>query len=256
MLPVTPLFCVPIARTNIIMSTPDPRDLKTTLGHPGPFTALHRFAACSILALGFTGVAFAQATTATPPPAATTTTTAAVTPGASDAPVQLGAFVVNGYSASLAASLQDKRQSEDNVEVITAEDVGKFPDNNLAESLSHLPGISVDRLFGEGERVSIEGTDPNLNRVLLNGEPVSSADWYVLDNQSRQFNYLLLSPDVVGQAEVFKSWEPAFLKVALVPPSTSPPAIRSPFSLCSLRVQSPTATTTARARTREVRVRC
>jgi len=78
--------------------------------------------------------------------------------------------------------------------------------------LSHLPGVSVDFLFGEGERVSIEGTDPNLNRVLLNGEPVSSADWYVLDNQSRQFNYLLLSPDVIGQAEVFKTWEPRLLE--------------------------------------------
>jgi iron complex outermembrane receptor protein len=120
--------------------------------------------------------------------------------------------VVNGYANSLAESLQAKRQSEDNVEVITAEDVGKFPDTNLAESLSHLPGVSVDFLFGEGERVSIEGTDPNLNRVLLNGEPVSSADWYVLDNQSRQFSYLLLSPDVIGQAEVFKTWEPRLLE--------------------------------------------
>jgi len=196
------------------MSTPDPRDLQTTLGHPGPFTALHRFAACSILALGITGVAFAQATSPSTPAASTTTTTAVATPtpAATDEPVQLGAFVVNGYSSSLASSLQAKRESADNIEVITAEDVGKFPDNNLAESLSHLPGISVDRLFGEGERVSIEGTDPNLNRVLLNGEPVSSADWYVLDNQSRQFNYLLLSPDVVGQAEVFKSWEPSLLE--------------------------------------------
>ncbi|MGA2693399.1 MAG: TonB-dependent receptor, partial [Opitutaceae bacterium] len=103
----------------------------------------------------------------------------------------------------------------DNVEVISAEDVGKFPDTNLAESLSHLPGVSVDYLFGEGERVSIEGTDPNLNRVLLNGEPVSTADWYVLDNQSRQFNYLLLSPDLVSQAEVYKTWEPKLLEGSL-----------------------------------------
>ena len=121
-------------------------------------------------------------------------------------------FVVNEYTNSLQTALQAKRQSEENVDVITAEDVGKFPDTNLAESLSHLPGITVDYLFGEGERVSIKGTDPNLNRVLLNGEPVSSADWYVLDNQSRQFNYLLLSPDVIGQAEVFETWEPRLLE--------------------------------------------
>jgi iron complex outermembrane receptor protein len=110
--------------------------------------------------------------------------------------------------------------------------VGKFPDNNLAESLSHLPGISVDRLFGEGERVSIEGTDPNLNRVLLNGEPVSSADWYVLDNQSRQFNYLLLSPDVVGQAEVFKSWEPSLLEGSIG--ATVNVTTRNPLTLAPL----------------------
>jgi iron complex outermembrane receptor protein len=194
------------------MSTPEPRDLKTSTGQTGPITALHRFAACSILALGITSLAYPQAASTATTTASTTTAAAATTPGATEEPVQLGAFVVNGYSASLASSLQAKRESQDNVEVITAEDVGKFPDSNLAESLSHLPGISVDRLFGEGERVSIEGTDPNLNRVLLNGEPVSSADWYVLDNQSRQFNYLLLSPDVVGQAEVFKSWEPSLLE--------------------------------------------
>ncbi len=186
------------------MSTPDPRDHKTTSGHTCPPTALHRFAACSILALGIAGSCFAQTA-----PAASTTT------ASTDEPVQLGAFVVKGYTESLAQSLQTKRASNSNVEVITAEDVGKFPDNNLAESLSHLPGVTVDRLFGEGERVSINGTDPNLNRVLLNGEPISSADWYILDNQSRQFNYLLLTPDVVGQAEVFKTWEPRLLEGSL-----------------------------------------
>ncbi len=186
----------------------------TATGQPGHFTALHRCAAASILALAIAGSALAQAAA----PAATTTTTTTTTTAAStstgpgDQPVAMGEFVVNGYASSLETSLQTKRSSEDNVEVISAEDVGKFPDNNLAESLSHLPGISVDRLFGEGERVSIEGTDPNLNRVLLNGEPVSSADWYVLDNQSRQFNYLLLSPDVVNQAEVYRTWEPSLLE--------------------------------------------
>jgi iron complex outermembrane receptor protein len=183
----------------------------------GHLTPLQRYAACSILALAIAGTAFPQA--AAPASTTTTTTTTSSTVAPSPAPadetVSMGAFVVNGYASSLQESLQTKRQSEDNVEVISAEDVGNFPDTNLAESLSHLPGVSVDYLFGEGERVSIEGTDPNLNRVLLNGEPVSSADWYVLDNQSRQFNYLLLSPDVINQAEVFKTWEPKLLEGSL-----------------------------------------
>jgi iron complex outermembrane receptor protein len=148
----------------------------------------------------------AYAQTASSPSPATTPT-----PG-DQSTIQLGTYTVSGYSQSLQTSLNAKRASNDNVDVISAEDIGKFPDGNLAESLSHIPGVTVDYLFGEGERVSILGTDPNLNRVLLNGEPVSSADWYILDNQSRQFNYLLLSPDVINQAEVFRTWEPKLLE--------------------------------------------
>ena len=215
------------------MSNPLPRDPVTDNGHSGLFTTLRKYSARSFLALGIMGSAYAQTAATTSTPAATTTTAAATTaPGAADETVTLGAFVVNGYATSLQASMLAKRESADNVEVITAEDVGKFPDNNLAESLSHLPGVSVDRLFGEGERVSIEGTDPNLNRVLLNGEPVSSADWYVLDNQSRQFNYLLLSPDLVGQAEVFKSWEPKLLEGSIG--ATVNVTTRNPLDLAPL----------------------
>ena len=198
------------------MRTPDPRDPVTSTGHSGLLTSLHRYTACSLLALGITCSAYSQAAAPADTTTTTTTTTSSTTAsGPTDQPVAMGAFVVNGYATSLATSLQAKRQSEDNVEVISAEDVGKFPDTNLAESLSHLPGVSVDFLFGEGERVSIEGTDPNLNRVLLNGQPVSTADWYVLDNQSRQFNYLLLSPDLISQASVYKTWEPKLLEGSL-----------------------------------------
>ncbi|HZZ57100.1 MAG TPA: TonB-dependent receptor [Opitutaceae bacterium] len=160
-----------------------------------------------VLAFGLAGTLAAQ--TAPPPPASPAGDNTAP---ATDQPVQLDQFVVNGYSQSLAESLQAKRESDEDVQVITAQDASSFPDQNLAESLSHLPGITIDRLFGEGERVSILGTDPNLNRVLYNGEPVSSADWYVLDNASRQFNYLLISPDVISQAAVYESWEPSLLE--------------------------------------------
>lgn len=168
---------------------------------PGFSSVIPRVILSAAIALAAAGSLRAQSGTASAAPA-----------DSSEQPVTMGEFVVKGYAQSLEASLAAKRQSEDNVEVISAQDVGRFPDLNLAESLSHLPGVSVDFLFGEGERVSIEGTDPNLNRVLLNGEPVSSADWYVLDNQSRQFNYLLLSPDAVGQASVYKTWEPKLLE--------------------------------------------
>ncbi|MDB6115207.1 MAG: TonB-dependent receptor [Lacunisphaera sp.] len=129
-----------------------------------------------------------------------------------DKAVALDTFVVKGFRASLAQALDEKRKANAIVDVITAEDVGKYPDTNLAESLSHLPGITIDRLFGEGERVSILGTDPNLNRTLLNGQPIATADWYILDTPSRQFNYVLLAPEVIGKAEVYRSWEPRLLE--------------------------------------------
>lgn len=124
-----------------------------------------------------------------------------------DQPVVLEEVVVSGYRRSLELSLDTKRNAAAMVDVITAEDVGKFPDTNVAESLSHVPGVTVDRLFGQGERVSILGTDPNLNRTLLNGQTVASGDWFILDAPSRQFNYTLLAPEVIGQAEVYKTPE-------------------------------------------------
>lgn len=119
----------------------------------------------------------------------------------------LSAVTVTGYRASLQKSLDIKRNSDSIVDAITAEDVGKFPDNNVAESLSHLPGITVDRTFGEGERVSILGTDPALNRLLLNGQTLASTNWAGdPDNpDSRSFDYTMLSPEIIGTAEVYKT---------------------------------------------------
>ncbi len=158
------------------------------------------------LAAAFAAVpAFAQSADSAKKDAASTTN--AENDSTSGKTIKMDTYVVTGYQRSLALSLDTKRNSNAMVDVITAEDVGKFPDTNVAESLSHVPGVTVDRLFGQGERVSILGTDPNLNRTLLNGETVASGDWYILDAPSRQFNYTLLAPEVIGQAEVYKSSE-------------------------------------------------
>jgi len=120
---------------------------------------------------------------------------------------ELDAVRVTGYRASLERSQQVKRSANAIVDAISAEDIGKFPDINAAESLSHLPGISVDRQFGEGEKVSINGTDPALNRVLLNGQTIASGDWggNPTDFSGRVFNYTMLSPEIIGLMEVYKS---------------------------------------------------
>jgi iron complex outermembrane receptor protein len=123
--------------------------------------------------------------------------------------VQVDTVTVTGYRASLEKSQSVKRSANSIVDAISAEDIGKFPDTNAAESLSHLPGISVDRQFGEGEKVSINGTDPALNRVLLNGQTIASGDWggNPTDTSGRTFNYTLLSPEIIGLMEVYKTPE-------------------------------------------------
>jgi iron complex outermembrane receptor protein len=116
-------------------------------------------------------------------------------------------IVVTGIRESQAASIETKRQSDVISDVITAEDIGKFPDKNVAESLQRIPGVVINREFGEGERVSVRGTAPNLTKTLLNGHSVATADWFILDQlaATRSFNYLILPADVVGRLEVYKS---------------------------------------------------
>lgn len=128
---------------------------------------------------------------------------------AQTAPTELDTVTVTGYRASLEKNQAVKRSANSIVDAISAEDIGKFPDTNAAESLAHVPGISVDRQFGEGEKVSINGTDPALNRVLLNGQTIASGDWggNPSDTSGRTFNYTLLSPEIIGLMEVYKTPE-------------------------------------------------
>jgi len=121
--------------------------------------------------------------------------------------------VVTGIRKALQSSLKQKRTADRVEEVITAEDVGKFPDKNVADSLSRATGVNVVTGsanaggFGENERISIRGTDPNLNLTLMDGHSMATGDWFVLDqsNANRSFNYSMLPSEVVGTIEVIKS---------------------------------------------------
>jgi iron complex outermembrane receptor protein len=126
---------------------------------------------------------------------------------AADAPATVGELVVTGIRASQEASIQTKRNAEAVVDSITAEDVGKFPDKNVAEALQRVPGVVVNREFGEGERVSVRGTPRNLTRTLLDGHGLATADWFILDQLSatRSFNYLMLPSEIIGKVNVYKS---------------------------------------------------
>ncbi|MEA1082777.1 TonB-dependent receptor [Sphingomonas sp. M6A6_1c] len=165
----------------------------------------HAILATTALTLS-AAAAQAQTTPTTTPPGSSEQ----AQPAAADGDKAGDEIVVTGYRGSLREAINVKRNANAVVDVITSEDVGKFPDRNVAESLSHIPGVSIDRRFGEGEKVAILGTDPALNRMLLDGHALASADWGGNDNDpsSRTFNYSLLAPELVDRLEVYKSPEP------------------------------------------------
>jgi TonB-dependent receptor len=118
-------------------------------------------------------------------------------------------LVVTGIRRSLETSLNLKRQSHGVVDGIVAEDIGKFPDTNLAESMQRIAGVSIARsASGEGSQVAIRGVDGRYNTVLLNGRQMPTS---VIGNEnagansSRAFDFANLATDAVSALEVFKT---------------------------------------------------
>ncbi|PKI14133.1 TonB-dependent receptor [Colwellia sp. 12G3] len=112
---------------------------------------------------------------------------------------------VTGIRGSLKASINGKRFSNATVDIVSSEDVGKFPDGDVGESLARIPGVSVSRQFGQGSSVSIRGASAQLTRTLLNGHSVASTGWYDQQAIDRSFNYSMLPSEMVGGLEVYKS---------------------------------------------------
>ena len=117
------------------------------------------------------------------------------------------AIIVTGIRGSVRASIDAKRESDVVADFLSAEDIGQFPDRNVAEALQRVPGIVINRELGEGERVSLRGTAPNLTRTLVNGHAIATADWFVLEQlaATRSFNYLTLPADIVARLDVYKT---------------------------------------------------
>ncbi|MBW4330397.1 TonB-dependent receptor [Stakelama sp. CBK3Z-3] len=116
-------------------------------------------------------------------------------------------IVVTGIRASLRNSMNIKRESQGVVDAISAEDIGKFPDTNLAESLQRITGVSIDRNNGEGSLVTVRGFGPEFNLVLLNGRqmPTSSIGDGFGAPSSRSFDFANLASEGVKALEVYKS---------------------------------------------------
>lgn len=107
--------------------------------------------------------------------------------------------VVTGIRGSLQRSMDVKRDAEGVVDAISAEDIGKFPDTNLAESLQRITGVSIDRSGGEGQLVTVRGFGPEFNRVLVNGRQIAS------ENTSRAFSFDTIASELVNRLEVYKT---------------------------------------------------
>jgi iron complex outermembrane receptor protein len=124
-------------------------------------------------------------------------------------------IVVTGLRASIQQSLDRKKRSDIVSEVVTAQDIGKFPDKNVADSLGRLTGVNVVTGsanaggFAENQNISIRGTDPALNLTLLDGHGIATGDWFVLDQTAggRSFDFSLLPSEIVGRLEVYKASE-------------------------------------------------
>jgi TonB-dependent receptor len=111
--------------------------------------------------------------------------------------------VVTGIRASLQSTLNLKRNSDGIVDGIVAEDMGKFPDTNLAESLQRISGVSIDRSNGEGQKVTVRGLGPDFNLVLLNGRQMPTTD--LSDLSGRSFDFSNLASEAISQLQVYKT---------------------------------------------------
>ncbi|MBA6252696.1 MULTISPECIES: TonB-dependent receptor [unclassified Colwellia] len=106
---------------------------------------------------------------------------------------------VTGIMSSLSRSMSVKRNASGVVDVISAEDMGKFPDTNLAESLQRITGVSVSRSNGEGSQITVRGFGPEFNLITLNGRQMPGT------GNSRSYSLENLSSDGVSAIEVHKT---------------------------------------------------
>ena len=115
--------------------------------------------------------------------------------------------VTVGIRSSLTSSANLKRSGQGVQDGIVAEDIGKFPDTNLAESMQRITGVSIDRTaIGEGSRVTVRGVGPNFNLVTLNGRQMPGTEIIgTVESGSRSFDFANLASEAVSAINVYKT---------------------------------------------------
>lgn len=129
--------------------------------------------------------------------------------------------VITGIKASLERAIVIKKEAVDQVDAISATDIGKLPDKNAADALQRIPGVNTESAasgeggFDENDRVSIRGTSPSLTEVTINGHNVATGDWFILDQfqtVGRSVSFTLLPSELVQTEEVFKTQDASLLE--------------------------------------------
>ena len=122
--------------------------------------------------------------------------------------------VITGIRGSLQRSMNIKKKADGVVDGISAEDVGKYPDTNLADSLQRIPGVSINRVNGEGEQVTVRGFGPGYNSVTVDGRLMPATAIGVIgggqgsdgnQGNSRAFDFSQIASDGVNAIEVYKT---------------------------------------------------
>ena len=108
--------------------------------------------------------------------------------------------VVTGIRSSLKRAMDTKRDSQGVVDAITAEDIGDFPDTNLAEALQRITGVAIDRQRGEGATVTVRGFGADFNLVTLNGRQMPTHS-----GLGRSFDFGDIASESVSGVEVYKT---------------------------------------------------
>ena len=119
--------------------------------------------------------------------------------------------VVTGYRGSLEQAINIKRDMDAEADTILAEDIGKFPDQNLAESLQRIPGVAITREEGEGREITVRGLGPQFTRVRINGmetlTTTGGPDNEGGVNRTRSFDFNIFSSDLFNSLTVRKTSE-------------------------------------------------
>ncbi|MEC7889228.1 MAG: TonB-dependent receptor plug domain-containing protein, partial [Pseudomonadota bacterium] len=119
-------------------------------------------------------------------------------------------IIVSGFRESLATSVSTKRNSDLILESVTAEDIGKLPDDSIGESIARLPGVTSQRLNGRANVIAIRGLGPDFSQTLLNGREQTSTG----DNRAVEFDQY--PSEVVNQVNVYKTPSASLIGQGLV----------------------------------------